>query len=53
MPRYVKGDHAIETSVPSEGVELRAQGYKEQKARTKEIQRRDEQRQGDSGQKTS
>lgn len=46
MPRYVKGDHAVETSVPSEGVELRAQGYRQEKARTKRVQDADAARAG-------
>lgn len=35
MPRLVKGEHVVETSVPREVVQLKAQGYREQEARTK------------------
>lgn len=44
MPRYVKGDHVVETSLPSEGVELQSQGYKKEKARTKRVQEADARR---------
>lgn len=44
MPRYSKGDRSIETSIPAEGVELRAQGFKETKALTKAVREVDEQR---------
>lgn len=44
MPRYVKGDDVVETSSPVEGVRLRAAGYTEQKARTKDVRAADEQR---------
>lgn len=41
MPRYVKGDHAIETSDAREGVQLKAAGYRVEKARTKVVQASD------------
>lgn len=43
MPRYVKdGAAAIETSDAREGVTLKAQGFHEEKARTKAIKAADE-----------
>lgn len=44
MPRFVSkdGKHAIETSHPAERVELLAQGYREQKARTQAVKAADE-----------
>ena len=43
MPRYVHKDtgHAVETSNPTEGVQLKAQGYREQAARTKAVREAD------------
>ena len=38
MPRFTKGDLTIETAVPREAAELRAQGFTEHKARTKAVQ---------------
>lgn len=35
MTRLVKGTHVVETSVPREVVQLKAQGYREEKARAK------------------
>ena len=50
MPRYVhpKTGHAIETSHPAEGVQLRAQGYREQKARTAAVKQADQAQKTDS-----
>lgn len=43
MPRFVSkdGTHAIETSHPAERVQLLAQGYREQKARTTAVKQAD------------
>lgn len=43
MPRYIKGEHVVETSSAREGVRLKAQGYIEQKARTKVVREADAQ----------
>lgn len=37
MPRFTKDGLTIETAVPSEAAELRRDGFKEQKARTKAV----------------
>ena len=42
MPRYTKGDRAIETTAPAEGARLVARGFTEQKARTKRVREADE-----------
>ena len=36
-PRFVKDDLTIETAIPREAASLRAQGFTEQKARTKAV----------------
>ena len=41
MPRFVKDDLAIETSVPTEIAELRRDGFRESKARTAEAKAAD------------
>ena len=41
MPRFVKDDLTIETAIPREAAELRAQGFTEQKARTAEVKKAD------------
>lgn len=41
MPRYVKGEDAIETSDPAEGVQLKAAGFKESTARSKVVRAAD------------
>ena len=43
MPRFVSKDgaHAIETSHPAERVQLLAQGYREQKAKTAAVRQAD------------
>ena len=41
MPRFVKDDLVIETAIPREAAELRAQGFTEQKARTKDVRAAD------------
>lgn len=43
MPRFTSkdGQHTVETAVATEGAELRAQGYVEQKARTAEVKEAD------------
>lgn len=43
MPRYVhpKTEHVVETSNATEGVQLKAQGYREQKARTAAVREAD------------
>lgn len=43
MPRYVKGDQSVETPSLREGVRLKAQGFREVKARTKAVRESDEQ----------
>lgn len=48
MPRYEKDGHAVETTVPREGVQLRAQGYREVKARTKRVKQADAEREADT-----
>lgn len=42
MPRYVKGDHVVETTNAAEGVRLMGSGYERQKARTKAVKEADE-----------
>lgn len=44
MPRYVHKDtgHTVETSNATEGVLLRASGYREQRARTQAVKAADE-----------
>jgi hypothetical protein len=37
VPRFVKDDLTIETAIPREAAQLRAQGFTEQKARTKAV----------------
>ena len=45
MPRYEKdGFDPIETSLPSEGVQLRAEGWREYKARTAAVREADAER---------
>lgn len=41
MPRFTKEDVTVETSVPREAAELRARGFVEQKARTREVRQAD------------
>lgn len=41
MPRFTKGDLTIETAVPTEAAELRAQGFTEQKALTNAVREGD------------
>jgi hypothetical protein len=41
MPRFTKGDLTIETAIPREAAELRAQGFTEYKARTAEVKEAD------------
>lgn len=41
MPRFTKDDLIIETAIPREATELRAQGFTEQKARTAEVKQAD------------
>jgi len=41
MPRFVKDDITIETAIPREAAQLRAEGFTEQKARTKEVREAD------------
>lgn len=43
MPRFVSkdGQHSIETSHPGERVQLLAQGYREQKAKTAAVRQAD------------
>ena len=41
MPRFVKGDVVVETYIPREAAQLRAQGFTEQKARTAEVKKAD------------
>lgn len=41
MPRFVKDGLTIETAVPRESADLRAQGFKEQKARTAAVREAD------------
>lgn len=43
MPRFTSkdGQHTVETAVPTEAAELRAQGYVEAKARTAEVKAAD------------
>lgn len=50
MPRYVhpETNHAVETSHPAEGVQLRAAGYREQKARTTAVRQADQAKTTDS-----
>lgn len=50
MPRFVSkdGKHSIETSHPAERVELLAQGYREQKARTAAVKQADQAQKTDS-----
>lgn len=44
MPRFVKDGHPpVESSAPRDRVNLLAQGYKEQKARTAEVRKADAQ----------
>jgi hypothetical protein len=40
-PRFVKDDLTIETAIPREAAQLRAQGFTEQKARTKAVKQAD------------
>jgi hypothetical protein len=42
MPRFTKeGQTPIETAIPREAASLRAQGWSEQKARTREVKQAD------------
>jgi len=43
VPRFVSkdGEHVIETAIPREAASLRAQGFTEQKARTKAVKQAD------------
>lgn len=43
MPRFVspEGDHVIETAIPREAAQLRAEGFTEQAARTKAVREAD------------
>ena len=41
MPRFIKDDVTVETAIPREAAELRAQGFKEEKARTTEVRKAD------------
>lgn len=41
MPRFVKGDVTVETALPREAAQLRAEGFTEQKARTAEVKKAD------------
>lgn len=41
MPRFIKDDVAVETSLPREAAELRAQGFTEQKAKTAAVKEAD------------
>jgi hypothetical protein len=42
MPRFIgPGGLTIETAIPREAAELRAQGFTEQKARTAEVKKAD------------
>jgi hypothetical protein len=41
MPRFVKDDITIETALPREAAQLRAEGFTEQKARTAEVKKAD------------
>lgn len=41
MPRFTKDGLSIETAIPREAAELRAQGFTEQKARTAEVKQAD------------
>ncbi|QAY16068.1 hypothetical protein SEA_ELESAR_16 [Arthrobacter phage Elesar] len=41
MPRFVKDGHAVETAIPREAAQLRAEGFTEQKARTTEVKKAD------------
>lgn len=44
MPRFVKDGHAVETALKTEAAQLRAEGYREQKARTAEVRKADAQK---------
>ena len=41
MPRFTKDDITIETAVPREAAQLRAQGFSEETARTKAVREAD------------
>lgn len=41
MPRFIKDDVTVETAIPREAAELRAQGFKEEKARTADVRKAD------------
>ncbi|MFP3579981.1 hypothetical protein SB659_10410 [Arthrobacter sp. SIMBA_036] len=41
MPRFIKDGLTVETSVPREAAELRAQGFTEQKAKTAAVKEAD------------
>lgn len=41
MPRFIKDGLTIETAVPREAAELRAQGFTEQRARTVAVKQAD------------
>lgn len=41
MPRFTKGALTLETAVPGEIAELRRDGFKEQKAKTKAVREAD------------
>ncbi|SEI44703.1 hypothetical protein SAMN04487917_101339 [Arthrobacter sp. yr096] len=47
MPRFIKNDLAIETSIPVEAARLRAQGFIEQKAKTAAVREADAERAAD------
>lgn len=44
MPRFEKDGITVETSIPREAARLRAEGFKETKARTAEVKKADSQK---------
>ena len=48
MPRYEKDGRAIETSLIREGAMLRAEGWTESKARTKDVKAADQERESET-----
>jgi len=41
VPRFIKDSTVIETSLPREAAQLRAEGFKEEKARTAAVKKAD------------